>query len=612
MILQALARYYDILAADPDCPIARMGYSTTSASLALVLSEQGALRGILPLVQTQQNGKKMVEVPLRLVVPERVVRTVGVKANYLCDTSTYVLGISERDATEPSYAKKRFSEFRNVNLQFLETIDCPEARAVAAFLRAHIPQHTRDNPTIAAWLDKLLENRNLVFKLEGSSGFVHDAPEVRSAWEARKAEVTGGTEGQCLVTGQWAKIARLHPNLKGIKGGQTMGASLVGFNAPAYESYNRAKGQGWNAPTSEKAVFAYTTALNYLLSRESDTPKFSIGDTTIVYWAESPDHVYTELFSALFDPAWAETGLDVSKRNTSGNQRLSEIAQKIREGAPFDIDQLFEELDPNTRFYVLGVAPNAARAAVRFFIRDPFQKMIRHLMAHHEDMRIQREYAGQPAWFPPHAIVVETVSKKATNESPSPLMAGALMRSILTGAQYPAALYYAILNRIRADSDDAQKQITKINGLRAAVIKAYLARKYRNSSHAPIQEVFSMALNEQSTHPAYLFGRLFAALEKAQEEAIENANATIKDRFFSSACASPLMVFPRLLRLSQHHLEKLSPGRKVQFEKLIGEIMGHLNGEPRPFPASLSLDDQGAFVLGYYHQRNAFFMPKAR
>jgi CRISPR-associated protein Csd1 len=217
-----------------------------------------------------------------------------------------------------------------------------------------------------------------------------------------------------------------------------------------------------------------------------------------------------------------------------------------------------------------------------------------------------KEFDNQPSYITVRQILDETVSKKSKDQDAAPLMAGAVFRAILTGAPYPAALYYAIINRIRADMDDSQKNIHKINYARAAVIKAFLIRKYRNQSQHPIQEVLSMSLNEQSTIPAYALGRLFAVLEKVQQEAIGNMNASIKDRYFTSACASPASVFPVLLRLSQHHISKAEFG--YASDRRIQDILGLLDVEKNPIPARLSLDEQGIFVLGYYHQRAAFYV----
>ena len=604
MVLQALTRYYDLLADDPDCPIAREGYSTANVSAALVLSQAGELIGILPQVDLRQEGKKAVERPRRMIVPEREMRTVGVKANFLCESAAYALGISEKDADKPSYAVERFRAFRELNLRLLEGLDCPEALAVSAFLRAHDPLLARGHPIIASQLELLLAGGNLVFILEGSYQFAHEAPQIRRAWEASRLGAALD-QGQCLVTGEWTPIARLHPNLKGVRGAQSSGATLVGFNAPAYESYNRAKGQGWNAPTGARAAFAYTTALNFLLSRESDTPKFTIGDTTVVYWAESTSKAYSDLFAALFDPSAFDPQAEQPGRDPAANQRLREIAQKIKDGDPLDSSNLLADLDPNTSFYVLGLAPNAARVSVRFFLRDPFGQIVERVMAHYEDLAIVREYPNQPVRIPLYQILKETVSPKSSDQSPTPLLGGAILRAVLGNTPYPAALFYGLINRIRADMDDSKKRISKINYNRAAAIKAYLTRKLRNQPDSPLKETLCMALNEQSTHPAYLLGRLFAVLEKAQTDALGDVNATIKDRYFTTACANPASVFPVLLRLAQHHVAKAEYG--YVSDRRIQDILGLFQMERNPIPRHLSLDDQGVFVLGYYHQRADLF-----
>jgi CRISPR-associated protein Csd1 len=270
-----------------------------------------------------------------------------------------------------------------------------------------------------------------------------------------------------------------------------------------------------------------------------------------------------------------------------------------------DLAALLKGLEgENPRFYVLGLAPNAARISVRFFLTDPFQKIVERMMAHYRDLKIVKEYDNQPSYITVGHILDETVSKKSTDKDASPLMAGAVMRSILTGAPYPAALYYAIINRIRADVDNDQKHIHKIDYVRAAVIKAFLIRKYHNQNK--YQEVLVMSLNEQATSPAYVLGRLFAVLEKAQQEAIGDVNAGIKDRYFTSACASPASVFPVLLRLSQHHISKAEYG--YTSDRRIQDILGLLDVEKNPIPTHLTLDEQGIFVLGYYHQRAAFYI----
>jgi CRISPR-associated protein Csd1 len=272
---------------------------------------------------------------------------------------------------------------------------------------------------------------------------------------------------------------------------------------------------------------------------------------------------------------------------------------------------MVQGLDQNVRFYVLGLAPNAARVSVRFFINEPFGRIIERIMQHYEDLRIIKEKDDQPDYITLSAILGETVSKKAREQEVAPLLPGAVMRAILTSLPYPAALYYAILNRLRADMDDPQKRIYKINYVRAAVVKAFLRRKYRQNPKHPFQEVLNMSLNESCTIPAYVLGRLFAVLEDLQIESAKpvKLDSTIKDRFFTSACASPASTFPVLLRLSQHHIPKSKYG--YASDNRIQDLLNLLDVERHPFPSHLSLDEQGIFVLGYYHQRAAFYTRKS-
>ena len=615
MILQALTRYYDILSGDPESGVAPEGYSSGNVSFALNLSPDGELLDIFRLFKKVQRGKKEVEVPLRMNLPQQVIRSSGISSNFLWDNSVYVLGLAaeEKLLKDPLHAVNRYKAFKEWNQNLLSQANCPAARAVSAFLDSHNPETVQDNPVINKYLPDILTG-NVVFKLDGQPGFVHDDPEIRRVWDEFKSNGQADYTGQCLITGEIGPISRLHPGLKGVKDSNTTGAPLVGFNARAYESYNRTNAQGLNSPVSQKATFAYTTTLNYLLSSENENKKFYVGDTTVVYWAESPDKTYASLFSDLF-------GLDLSQgkdtesesatlRDKTAELRLREIAERIRQGRGMDTQNLLGGLDPNTRFYVLGLAPNVARIAVRFFYCDPFYKMIEKIMLHYSDLRMVRSYENQAEKIPLWQLVEETVSKKSSDKMASPLMAGSIMRAILNGTPYPAALYYAIINRIRADADDSSKQIEKINHARAAIIKAYLTRKYRFQNPNLIPEELCMSLNEQSTNPAYLLGRLFAVLEKAQQEAASSKlNATIKDRYFTTACASPSTVFPVLLRLAQHHISKAEYG--YTSDKRIEDIMAHLEVDEHPFPSHLTLDEQGIFVLGYYHQRTAFYIPKA-
>lgn len=613
MILQALARYYEILANDSsaaaDGEIAPPGYSVEKISFAILLSRQGELLGLQSLFERQEVGNKIKELPRILIVPASVKRSVGIAPNFLWDNSTYVLGLAnpeeEAKKKDPNYSRSRFEAFRKHNIGILQNADSDAARAVIAFLERYTMEELRTHTEVTRYSE--LPGKNLTFMVEGK--FAFEDAQIRQAWE--KAQMREDAPiAQCLVTGERAPIARLHPASKGVRGAQSTGASLVGFNARAYESYGRE--QGMISPVSEQATFAYSTALNYLLSPQNPNRAFAMGDTTVVYWADSPRKDYAAAFQAMFDPEWEEVPAEETAkpgRDRKAEQHLKQVAEKVRRARPLSPDQLPKDLDPQTRFYVLGLSPNAGRLSVRFFYADAFGKIVDRIQQHYRDMEMVKEYNNQPTYLTVRDVIDQTIAKKATNPQAAPLLAGAILRSILTGAAYPAALYTAILTRIRADSDDRQKRIEKIGYARAAILKACLLRKYRHQPQNPYQEVLCMSLNEQSTLPAYVLGRLFAVLEKAQQEAIPNLNATIKDRYFTAACAAPASVFPILLRLSQHYTQKAEYGRS--YDRRIQDLLNLLDLEKNPFPAHLTLDEQGIFILGYYQQRAAFYVSKS-
>ena len=604
MILQSLYAYYQTLCNDPEAPVAEPGYSNALVRYALNLSAQGELLNILPLFSPAQRGRKIVEAPRRMIVPEQVKRSVNIAANFMCDNAAYVLGLTDKEAKDPEYAPKRFEAFKAHNVEILSKADSPVARAVIAFLNHHDPQHARENPVIARHLDALLEGGNLVFQVEGK--FALEDPKIKRAWEEYKFGQEA-IEMQCLVTGDIEPIARLHPDIKGVRDAQTKGAALVSFNLDAFTSYGRE--QGVNSPVSRRAASGYAAALNYLLSNQNPNRKIYLGDTTVVYWAEGGNQSYANAFAMLINPEYlAEQPSNDQQPRKEAEAKMAEVAGKVQRAQALDIARLQEDLDPETRFYVLGLAPNAARLAVRFFLTEPFGKFVERIMLHYEDLKIQKEFPNQPDYIYPYLILAECTSPKVAQRNEEmkkswSRLGGSLTRAILTGAPYPEELYSAILLRIRADSDENSHR--KINYIRAAIIKAHLLRKYRRQVPNPYQEVLQMSLNEKFTHPAYVLGRLFAVLEKVQREAVGEVGSNIKDRYFTSACATPASVFPVLLRLSQHHIAKADYG--YASDNRIQELLNLLNAEKNPFPSRLTLEEQGIFILGYYHQRAAFY-----
>ncbi|MEG0355572.1 MAG: type I-C CRISPR-associated protein Cas8c/Csd1, partial [Lachnospiraceae bacterium] len=424
--------------------------------------------------------------------------------------------------------------------------------------------------------------------------YLHECPMIKDAWDisGRKMEKSGIM--QCLVTGERAPIARLHPSIRGVKDAQSMGASIVSFNARAYESYGGDDMQGFNAPISEKAAFAYGTVLNYLLSDRAHT--LSVGDTTVVYWAEGMNKVQQDVSALFFVPEdlEAEEGKQTIT-NKEARKLVGSILEKIAKGKKISEEAIVED---DTLFYVLGLAPNVARLSIRFFTQSTFGDFVKNITRHYEDLSIEKQFESEPNFISPWRMLNQTVSPNAKDKSASPLLGGAVMRAILEGSAYPVSLLQMVMIRIKAERD--------INYYKSAVIKACLIRK----NNRTYEEVLQMSLNPESKNTAYLLGRLFSVLEKIQKDATPEINTTIKDRYFSSACATPLITFPSLLKLSQHHIAKAEYG--YVGENKMAEILDKLEVEDKPFPAHLSLEEQGIFVLGYYHQRNDFYTKKIK
>ncbi|MBI5840450.1 MAG: type I-C CRISPR-associated protein Cas8c/Csd1 [Chloroflexi bacterium] len=610
MILQSLYNYYQILLKDPKVIIALPGYRSENINYVLNLSNAGELLDVIPLT----SGEKKYRV---MRAPERAKRSgTKPKPNFLWDNSAFVLGIPEKKGKDDEYGAMRFEAFRQHNIEILSKANTEVARAVIAFLKKHNPKTALHHAAIARYADDFLESGNLAFQVEGQ--FAFNDPEVMRVWEEHLIERDQkAVKMQCLVTGKDSPIARTHPDVKGVRGTRQNRASLVSFNKDSFESYGRT--QGFNSPVSQRVASGYGVVLDYLLSEQNPNRPIYIGDAAIIYWADSPDDRYPSAFSSIINPAYLEDeeeDEDAQKGRRKAEQQMSDVAQKIEKGQALDVKGVTEGLDKETRFYVLGLAPNAltnaSRLTVRFFLAEPFGKFVKRVMQHYKDMELDREHHKQPKYISPNLVLKECIpssirdfkSRQEHLKSSWSLLGGALMRSILTGAPYPEGLYAAIINRIRHDTDETndegKRRNVKINYVRAAFIKAHLLRKYRRQDQNLYQEALQMSLNESYTHPAYVLGRLFAWLERAQKAALgQNINATIKDRYFTSACASPASVFPILLRLSHHHFEKAEYGKYL--ERQVEGLLAML--EAKPFPARLTLDEQGVFVLGYYHQR---------
>jgi CRISPR-associated protein Csd1 len=574
MILQALYEYYDRLREDPDSGVALPGFAPQRISFAIVIDEKGQLVQIQDLREMSSKKPR----PITLKVPEAAKKSVNIAANFLWGNSSYVLGFNTKDNADRT--QKSFEAFKNLHHRIGDELHDKEMNAVLQFLDSWKPQKRSAD---FDW-DGII-GFNLVFRLQEKLGFVHECTKIQKAWIKHGLISVNGREGRCLITGANTQIARLHNPIKGIydPGGQAQ-KMLVSFNRDAFSSY--AKEQNYNAPIGIEAAFAYTTALNHLLRFDSKQ-RVQIGDATTVFWTERSSPL-EDFMGNILDPRKdsAVTAADA--------KRVNDYLTAVRKGTRPELAQ-----DSDMRFYILGLAPNASRLAVRFWYTNSVEKVSEHLGKHFSDIEITKEYENQSEFPGLWQLLIETVRHHRKEGKPidaetSPVIAAAFARAVIEALPYPNAILASLINRIRADG--------AINFQRMGLIKGILKRNYGNKEA-------TMALNEECANAAYRLGRLFAVLEKAQEEAIPGANATIKDRFFGSASATPSIVFPQLIRLSQHHLAKLDGGSKIHKEQLIQSILDGID-PAEGLPSHLRLEDQGMFALGYYHQRKAFFTKK--
>lgn len=567
MILQALVQHYERLAEEEK--VDQEGWCKAKVSYGINLSSDGKIQGIITLKQEEVRGKKMVWVPQMLRVPEMVTRSSGISANFLCDNSKYMLGLDESGTSQR--VLECFAAARERHLSLLKDTEGEMARAVRLFFETWDPVKVAECDVIRERQEEVTDGGNLIFCM--GMQFAQDDPYIKDTWERSRMKISGEEQaGICLVTGQKTEISRIHKVIKGVPGAQSSGASLISFNAPSFESYG--KEQSYNAPVGKFAEFAYTTALNYLLSQREYT--FQLGDSMIVFWAESGKEEYQAAFFDCVDP----------KKNNQ--EEIRGIFDNLKK--QWKVEYQDVELNPDQKFYILSLAPNAARLSVRFFYQDSFGNMLNNLAAHYDRMSVVKPAWANDWYLGIRSMLGETVNQNSKDKMPVPNMAASVLKAILSGTRYPASLYTDVLIRIRAEQGT-------VTWGRAGIIKAYLIR---NGNWKEGEKY--MALNEESRDTAYVLGRLFSVLESIQMEANPGIKATIRDRYFNSACATPASIFPVLIKLKNSHVKKLERDKgsaKVYYEKLLTEIMEKL-GER--FPARLSLEDQGKFILGYYHQ----------
>lgn len=567
MYLTELYRFYERMTQDPQSGMPPEGMSAEAIHFALVIGEDGSLKGVHDL--RDSKGK-----PLRRFVPAAVKRTsTKVLPNFLWDNTGYVLGVDGKG--NPAFTARKYESFRTFHRQLCAASPDRHARALLAFFDRWTPEQFGSIGEREALLDS-----NVVFQLEGDTDFLHQQPSLYSLWQDSLAVQDACAQGQCLITGQQGPVLKVHPAIRNVPGAKVE-AALISFNCDSFQSFG--KEQSENAPVSPRAARGYTTALNYLLQKEHKQV-VRLGEDSIVFWT---DRACAEesLLGALFD------GLDATEQTQD-----SALLHKVRSlltamacGRPVSED---DGIDTSVRFFVLGLAPNAARLGVRLWVTDTFGNLLQRFGRWYRDLAIERRYPGEEE-HPALWQLLRDLAPLQKSKNIPPLLGGQLLRSILLGRAWPQSMYTAALQRIHADKN--------VTYYRAALIKAHLCDTTAKGA--------TMSLDKEEQNKGYRLGRLFAVLEKAQTDALGSVNASLRERYIGAASTRPCLVFPQLLKTAQFHISKSAkqhPGYDIRFSRLVSEIMDGMT----VFPPVLSLEDQGRFMLGYYHQNNALYQKK--
>jgi CRISPR-associated protein Csd1 len=600
-LIASLARAYKHL---PDRP--PFGGSLEKIGLLVSLHADGAVAHVTDLRLPDAKGRLQ---PRPMLVPQPVKRTVGIAPNFLWDKTSYALGVTAGGAKRTA---EEHAAFVRRHEEILAGANDEGLSAFLAFLRAWSPEQFQ--PPL--WKDDD-KDQNVVFGLESErlrNVFLHDRP----AAQAALARATAGGERAtrvCLATGEIGPVARLHPSIKGVRGAQSSGAALISFNHDAFASYGHE--QGDNAQIGERAAFAYTTALNRFLARDSGH-RLQIGDAATVFWADAADAVAAALAEAYFgemiEPqrVEAEQKREEATENRLQTGKIHNQLQRLARGEP--LAQVEPALAEGVRFFVVGLAPNAARLSVRFYVEDTFGALADNYRAYCRDIAIAP--APDHAYRPSLARLAARTAPARRDaagrlafdlDAVSPRLAGELLRAVLTGSRFPRSLLSTLLMRVRSDG--------VLDALRVSLIKAVILRDRRLAGAA--EEDYLMRSDPEDPNPARRLGRLFALIEKAQRAALGDAiNSTVADKFLGAASATPMRVMPALVIAAQaHHIGRLTKGHSDaewikddghakavgrSLERDIGRLMSQFDAG---LPSQLNAEEQGLFLIGYYQER---------
>lgn len=575
MILKALCDFYD---RESSCSGVEQGFERKNIPYVILLKSDGKF---VRLLDTRDNPSDKKDKGKIYVVPRANGRTSGVDPNLLWDNTEYVLGVAKEDSQKGlESAKKKFEAFRALVEKIAKTF--PSDKEFAA-VRAFLNSDDEIKSVVESPIFEQAVGGNLSFRIEGSENLVCENSCV--AEFLRRVEDGDEThKAICMVSGKRGVVKMLH---KGFKIGRESSVKLVSFQKDSgYDSYGKTQGQ--NAPIIGETEFKYTTALEKLLDYKSGH-RANLGETTVVFWGERPSEFENEISSFFGFKQSADEGL--------GGSQIKNLYKSVHSG--------LNSAESGGRFFVFGIEANKARMVVRFWHSDSLENISKNIRAYFDDLEITK--GKNDNLFSLFNLLTQLSLGKDISNLP-PRLSGDILKSAFTGALFPRNIQLQCLNRIRAEYCDSKKGACfagwKVGRIRAALLKAILNRK--NRIYKSNEREIKMALDTENTNIGYLCGRLFAALEKIQKDANDETNSTIVDRYYGAASTTPVLVFSRLMDLSNHHLGKIENlGLVVARKKLLQEIFDKFPSSG--FPRHLSLDDQSRFAIGYYQQTQDFY-----
>ena len=597
MLIKALCEYADFLDETGQNKIPA-GWCEQDISYRVILTAEGEIKNIISEKQSKEEkdkkgNVKIKKVPTKVLLPERTQKT-AIDSNTIEHRPLYIFGLElGKEGLEVSgKAEKSHAAFVKHELEYFEDLDSEMCLAYRRFLEKWQPENEKENELLIG-LGKEYKGSYFAFGLEGGKAKLEEDEQFQKVYNEINSQksIQQNDEStdlmQCSITGEMSSTARIHDKIK-FPGGLSSGCVLVGMKEPSFESYG--KTQSFNSGISEIAMKKYTSSLNKLLADKHH--RIILGDLVLVFFAmKSDDSAECDAFSMLL-------GESAEQQAAKVGSGIHDVLKTASGGLAGDAENVIaQSCDDNVTFYIAGLTANSSRICQKFIYRGKFGEIVSNLKKHQRDMHICDNV--RPVYF--SGIEKQLISPKATDQTlPPPLITSVIMAA-LSGGKYPFGLLETVVRRVKTDSDEEGKNYIKLNDIRAGIIKACINRKYW-------KEEITVALNEQNRDPAYLCGRLFAVLEKIQQESVEGTlNRTITDAYFSSAAGKPSLILPKLMQLSNNHKRKLSEGRSIYFDKLTGDIIAGLDGE---FPKTLDLDGQGRFIVGFYQQKKELYTKK--